>query len=802
MGLQRMFTLRTKILLLFVCILGLVQSLTAYLLYQSMHAQVDSNISHELAMGRQAFLSEFESRRRYLSVYSHAIATDERLLRSVGTGVDDVTSLLDANRARVGSDLAVLTDMHGRILADTSRMSAKGQYFRLFDQIRDMPPAGSMFLTQEGKMYQVVAAPLMSPNQAGWIYLGFNVDDDLARLFEATTSFKVSFLSSGVDGHWISSASTLPGELRDKAVASYVSASAGAVPHDELLAGETFRSLAVPLSGNPDYPVLALLQRSMDQTMGYYRLWWRNMMEVIGATLVIAVLAGWAVARGLVRPLHLLVEQTRTIARGNYSQPIAVRPDGEVGELVQEFNSMQQRIAERESSIRYQADHDMLTGLANRSHFERAVDERIQQAISRRGRLSVVILDLNRFKEFNDTLGHEAGDGLLKEIGARIKSALQPHDLAARFGGDTFALLMDRIELRTIHGRLQALCDIVMQPYGAEGVQLPVSAAAGAAIYPDHGRSGSLLLRHADMARYSAKETYLSHAVYDGMQDRYGLLRLNLVGELRAAMQQGALQLHYQPQLDLERDTISSVEALVRWQHPLHGGIPPAEFIPTLERTGNIHVLTGWAIRRALEQGVLWRKTGTSVRTAVNISAHDLRRDDFVFEVRDALSQSGATPDMLTLEVTESAVMEDPGRSRAVLKRLRDLGISAAIDDYGTGYSSMTQLRQLPVDEVKIDKSFVLNVADGAEDELIVQSTIELAHNLHMRVTAEGVETQAGLEVLRELRCDYAQGYFVSMPQPPMQLNNWLKAYGRKTAAGDVRATGAAGWRTSVIQSS
>ncbi|HEX5340225.1 MAG TPA: EAL domain-containing protein [Gammaproteobacteria bacterium] len=771
-----MNSLRVRIFLLFFILLVAVQSVTLFTIYRSMRDEVVRNIGNQLEVGRQVFLTQFESRRRYLSVYSRTIGKDFGLLE---TFYDDPKSLLFAlnnNRQRVGADLAVVVDNQGTVRADTVRPEEAGHAFELFDATRNRNPTDSLFMSVHAHTYQIVAAPLLAPNRIGWVYLGFLVDDDLARQFEKITALKVSFVAADATRRWRMIGSSLPESEQSEFVRGYGGGVTAPLP--QTLGGETYLSLGVPLSNDSGASVVAVLQRSEDAALADYRPWWRQILGVFLATLVLAIAGAWAVARSVVKPVRLLVEQTRAIAGGDHAQPISTRQRGEVGELVTAFNQMQQAISERETSIRFNAYHDALTGLVNRYRFEQLLEERIQAAKPLQQHLGVLIVNLDRFKDINETLGHQAGDRLLREVGSRLARAVHPDDVVARLGADEFAVLLSGLVVTGLQARLDGLYAAIMQPYHAEGVTLHISAGIGVVLFPEHGSDAIALLRHADSARFSAKEKRLRYSVYDGSQDRYSLLRLGLLAELQTAIERGDLVLHYQPKYDIAQREITSAEALIRWVHPVYGTIPPSEFIPMVEHTGNIQVVTNWALRSALRQVAAWHDAGHRLRVAVNVAAQDLRSSGFVAEVQHAIAETGARADMLIIEVTESSVMEDVDTSIAVLEQLRNAGVMIAIDDYGTGYSSMAQLKKLPVNELKIDQSFVLDVDANQDDEIIVRSTIELGHNMGLKVTAEGVETFRALKLLRDLQCDVIQGYYISPPLPAEQFSAWLAARG------------------------
>ncbi len=348
--------------------------------------------------------------------------------------------------------------------------------------------------------------------------------------------------------------------------------------------------------------------------------------------------------------------------------------------------------------------------------------------------------------------------------------------MAARLGGDEFAVLLPNATAMAAVAVGQRVLAALAAPCVVGGQPLDVGGSLGVAVYPDHGRDASTLLRRADVAMYVAKRAGGGYALYDPLHDRHSTDRLTLEGELGRAIEDGALALHYQPLVDLGAGRVARVEALARWSHPRHGMIPPDEFIPLAERTGLIAPLTRWVLEEALRQCRMWARGGIALGVAVNLSARALHDPTLPETVAWLLKRHAVAPDRLTLEVTESALMADPEQARAVLARLSALGVALSIDDFGTGYSSLAYLKDLPVDEVKIDKSFVLGMSASAKDTAIVHSVSELSHNLGLRVVAEGVETVTVWDALTALGCDSAQGYYVSRPLPVSELDQWLQS--------------------------
>jgi diguanylate cyclase (GGDEF)-like protein len=419
--------------------------------------------------------------------------------------------------------------------------------------------------------------------------------------------------------------------------------------------------------------------------------------------------------------------------------------------------------------------HDHLTGLPNRSLFLDRVEHALHSTARTGSGVAVLLMDLDRFKEVNDTLGHHCGDLMLKELARRLSAVVRPTDTVARLGGDEFALLVPNLT-QPDAGILLAerISRALQDPFVIDGLPLEAEASVGIALYPVHGEDVETLLQRADVAMYVAKETKTHYAVYDADVDNYRPERLMLVGELRRAIENRELVLHYQPKATLVDGTVRGVEALVRWQHPERGLVQPDVFIPVAEHTGLIRPLTLFVVEEALKQCKTWREQGYELTVAVNVAMRNILDEQFPNELAQILERYGLDPAVLELELTETSVLADPPRAKEILQRLRDTGVSLAVDDFGTGYASLAYLSELPVDEIKIDRSFVMAMDREEQHARIVRSTIDLGRNLCLGVVAEGVESAEVWERLVELGCDSAQGYFLARPLPPDELTVWL----------------------------
>jgi len=434
--------------------------------------------------------------------------------------------------------------------------------------------------------------------------------------------------------------------------------------------------------------------------------------------------------------------------------------------------------------------HQGLSGLPNREFFTLRLAAALEDSASR---LGVMIVDLDRFRTVNDTLGHALGDRLLIETGKRLVAAVAPGDFVAHFGGDEFAVLAPFADGREYDEVVARVAGALDTPFEFDGLPFMLESGIGVALAPDHGTEARVLIQHADIALHEAKSQGKRVEVYREAIDAYDPRRLALLGELRDGLTRDELVVHYQPKVSFRTGEVVSVEALVRWEHPRYGLLFPDQFIAVAEATRLIDPLTDIVLARALEQCAYWRGAGnSSLSVAVNVSARSLYDNSLVDRLAARLHEQGLSSDALQIEVTESAAMQDPEVARAILGRIRDLGVRVSLDDFGTGHASLAHLQRLPVDEIKIDKSFVLGMPTSADDTAIVASTISLAHALRLNVVAEGVENDRVWQQLTELGCDVAQGYLLSRPIPAERFAVWLQEYSSQYVPG--RRSASPGW--------
>ena len=426
---------------------------------------------------------------------------------------------------------------------------------------------------------------------------------------------------------------------------------------------------------------------------------------------------------------------------------------------------------------RHHALHDSLTSLPNRRLMMERIDQAIVAAQSRQKPLAILILDLNRFKEVNDTLGHHCGDQLLMALSPRLLSAISATDVVARLGGDEFGFVLEDVSVDQVCNICKRILEVVDQPFVIDGHGVSIGGSVGIAMYPEHGDEPQLLMQHADVAMYEAKRHGQGYAVYEPEQDQYSLNRLRIVTSLRDRALFDQLALYYQPKISLQDGRVCGLEALLRWHHPTLREVYPDNFIPVAERAGVMRQITHWVLRNTVNQMEQWQNAGYPQHVAVNLSVRNLADETLPQEIRQILDDYSVAPSAITLEVTESSMMANPRLAQEILNKLNALGFLTSIDDFGSGYSSLAYLKKLPATEIKIDKSFVLNMTHDESDAVIVHSTIALAHNMGYRVVAEGVENAETLELLQVLGCDVVQGFYFSKAMPAEQVLAWVQAH-------------------------
>ena len=747
--------LSTRIVTLFLGLLLLVQGAGFLAIRGALEAGARSTLQQELALGERIWRRLLEQKAQTLTQGATLLASDYGFRSAVATGeADTIGSVLDNHAARIGASASAWIDNDLQLRAPGGVAGFDALALALVRQSR----SSGVGLIGE-RALQLVSVPLKAPVRVGWLVLGFALDEGLVADMKALSGLDVVLVVPQADGQLRAGVATQT--LPDARVLA-------AATGDRIeLAGEQYQVHRVALGSGAGQAQVLLLQ-SVDQALAPLRRLQWTLALITAAGVLVFGLGSLVTARRVTTPLRALAQAADRLGQGRYDQALdhQQRRD-EIGLLARAFDHMRVSIAGQEAEIRDLAFRDRLTGLPNRPRFRQLLQQQMQTP-GQRG--AVLMFGLDRFKHVNDVLGYAFGDRLLQAVAERVASqGVRQDDLLARLGGDEFALLLPGTDVPAAEDVARRVAAALEQPLVLDDQTVDVSAACGIACWPLHAADADALLGRAEVAMYVAKRKTAACMVYDPGIDSASAQTLSLLSELRRALERGELRLFLQPKIALRDGALIAAEALVRWQHPTRGMVPPLHFIPFAEQTGFVRLLTLWMFEQCARQWPRLQALGVQ-RVAVNLSTRDLLDAELPQRLQVILQRHGVPATAFCLEITESAIMDEPQRALDILSALSAAGYKLSIDDFGTGYSSLAYLKALPVDELKIDKSFVLGMASDADDAKIVRSTIELAHNLGLSVVAEGVETAAIMGLLRDLGCDEAQGYHISRPLPADDL--------------------------------
>jgi diguanylate cyclase (GGDEF)-like protein len=761
---MKQYGFRHRILMLAVALVFTTQLVMLFPVLDRIKRDSDAQADTTVGLAGALF-DEYMRNRSEQHLRTVNLVASDYPFRAVVTGGDAATirSVLRNHASRVDASVAAVLDLDGTVKVGAT--------------VDDRPvpafPSAAFAATEEGTrhrvidiggvLYQTVTVPVRAPDIRAWVMLGFPVDYSLATELKDLTGLDVSFLStSGVAPRVLTS--TLPDEVRPSALARVDPTRTEAQRADGNAYVSLVRSFAEE-SGD----VYVVIQLSESVAAASYRRVRNFLYAITGLSLLLAITGSFWLAKTVTRPVHDLAEAARRMREGVYNEPINIRTADEFGELAGSFNAMQQAIADRERRIVHQAHHDSLSGLPNRE----AVVALLRDAIEKHDKLAVVSLGLDRVNGIVSSLGHRAGDEVVKLTAAALRSRLGDTDVLGHLSAHEFVVGLPGRDAREAVEWIEFQADALRAGVRVSNANISLQATGGVACYPEHSEDASELCRRASSARSEALARHQTAAVYRLGQDDRSLQQIRIVGDFPRALRDGELRLYMQPKLDLATGEIYGAEALVRWQHHELGLLYPDAFISAVEQAGSIAHLTRWVLREAIGRCAAWRNQGVILSVAVNISVDDLTDEYLPYFLLELMQKHHLAPHMLTLEVTESAIMHNVQKSLAVVNCIHELGFRLAIDDFGTGHSALSQLKRLPVDELKIDKAFVTRT-DDAKDDAILRATIDLAHQLGLTIVAEGVEDEAAIARLAAMGCEHAQGYGIGKPMPHEQFLSWL----------------------------
>ncbi|MES2103833.1 MAG: EAL domain-containing protein [Pseudomonadota bacterium] len=778
---MRFHSLESRVVALFIVLILAVQLAGFFTIRHEIQTNARTAIQGDLKIGERQFGNLLEQNAQRLIFGANVLAKDFQLREVLALkDKDTIISVLSNHGSRIGATLTVLIGLDKQITASTDQALAESLQQSILPLVDEAEQAGSSSsnATVGGHPYQLVVTPIRAPLTISWIVMAIPIDKKIVADMRELSSMQVSLLTSTDGGPWASSVSTLaPAEANELARQLPTALDQARFIQELEIANSNYSTRVLKLAQNArqNQTTVLVLQRSISDAIAPYENLKLNLLILTGAGVLVAIIISAFSARRITGPMRHLAESARKLGAGDYSAPIDVKGQDEIGELARTFISMRDGIAAREKEITRLAYWDTLTNLPNRAQFVNMLQEAIKQAESKEESCYVLMMDLDRFKHVNDVMGHSFGDMLLTQVAVRLSAELgQGSTKPARLGGDEFAILLPNSSLAAAQDLAARILQSLEKPISIEEQTVDLGAGIGIAGYPENAKNAETLLSHAEVAMYAAKLRNSGAVTYIPEIDKSSQQSLSLLSELRAALDHDAFRLYVQPKVALDSGKVIAVEALVRWVHPERGFIFPDQFIPFAEQTGFIRLLTRWVLEQAAQISSAWAARGIHLKMSVNLSTRDLLDQDLPNKFADILERHHVAPAAFCLEITESAIMDDPVRAQQTLERLHSMGVDLSIDDFGTGYSSLAYLKSLPVDELKIDKSFVLKMEQDLDDAKIVRSTIDLGHNMGLRVVAEGVENKDVMLLLREMGCDQAQGYFISKPMPAEQLPEWL----------------------------
>ena len=781
-----MGSFRKRLLVLIIGLAVLTQTVTLFAVLASTSRNVQARAAEQLSEAGSLVDQLIRSRAGQLASGVAVLAEDFGFREAVASG-DGPTMLSAAgnNARRIGADLVLLLDTHGRVLASNAPPDARGG-----------APIGDLLLADSGagrtrpqlmvlgrRTYQFFVAPVRTPEIIAWVAMGFAVDDALARKIRDLAGVQVTLgirQASGFSGV----ASSLPQPERDalRAETEAVASASGAARVIRL-GDSSYLTFVQPINSRGEV-LEAILQKPMVAVLAPYRELRDSLLLIDGVAILLAAVIGMILGRGATRPLGELVRAAQRIQQGRYDTTVTIQGGEEFRSLAATFDTMQRTIADREAAITRHAYYDSLTGLPNRTSVERRLQDLVTIG-EPPAPLALILILVRSVREISATFGQEVGDAVVREAGRRLSRNIAADHVLACLGENRFLVIAPGFSAERARIYFDQLASALRGGFHLSGMTLELALSAGICVFPDHAAGVGELLQRVQIALEDANDTRLGVASYEPGRDEQHRRRLTLITGLRAAADRNELSLKYQPKVDMTTRTVKSLEALVRWQHATLGAVSPGEFVPLAESAGASRLLTNWVLGAAIRQLGDWRRSGLSVQVAVNLSAPDILDPDLGNGILRLLAEERLEPAALLLEITESAVMRDPELAARHMQPLRAAGLQFAIDDFGTGHSSLSQLSRLPVDEVKIDRSFISQAAAGGSAAAIVASTIELAHGMNLNVVAEGVERPDAWNLLKRLGCDCAQGYLISPPIDPAAVPAFVSRANRLLPASD-----------------
>jgi len=759
---------RSQLIAMLVISLTMIQLISGTVILDTIKQDSLDQAIKRIDIAKKVFKRTIDTRSKHLSVGVTLLASDFGFKTAVATH-DDATirSSLENNAKRVGADFGILLSSEGVSINATYDMVYGSDFTQLIKDNRRRRNING-FIEVNHKPYQLVLVPVKAPNIIAWVGMAFQMGNELANDIKGITGLDVSFSSLEIniksEHHHNNHITTLDLESIDSILYSFITNGINA-SNTIFSDDKKYLTSAVPLNIENHWALLHLPYSSWIENINEIT---HRLVIIFSIILTLSIIFSWFSARHLLKPVQILVSKAKQIGRGEH---VDIQPQaGEFGVLSKTLSGMLRRIEKREEELFFQASHDSLTGLKNRNAVEELLSANLDTSQG-----GVMLINIRHFKDINNTMGFENGDILLCEFAQRLNTLITQNDMVARLAGDEFLVVFngrfDELTLLKIHHALQNEFEI-------SGSKVCLQICMGALFFVNQeDLTVNGIMRRVDISADEAKQSENGIAIYEQGQDERHRRTLSIIRDLPGSISSNQLFLVYQPKVNIQERRCYSAEALIRWIHPTLGFISPAEFIPLLERSGNIQLVTKWVIEEVCRQQSHWLIQDMDIQVAINLSALDLIDFSLISFIKNMMEKYNVKPSQLAFEVTESAIMKDTKTVIHVLHALKKMGFKLSIDDFGTGQSSLAYLRDLPVDEVKIDRAFVYDIETNESNALIVNTTIQLSHSFGFSVTAEGMENIGGLAILEDYGCETIQGYYFSKPLKPDEFLNWQSSF-------------------------
>ena len=753
-----------------------VQIPTLIMAYRGNNEVANERLSADLDHGTRTFRRVLDERGAQLALATRVLASDFAFRKALAVAEPAVIqSALENHAARLRADFGLVLSPRRAVVASTGTATAGSpQLLASVAPEADESAGRSIILAFDRRLVQIAVVPVLAPDPVGWAAFGWDLDQRAANDLKQLVDVEITFLSASDTGAIQVSASTLPAALHEEIRQHVVGATLLTTDMRTVeLGGETYASNAIALDDRRPPRAIVLTHQSVNKASAPFRkftdlLTTLSIVGILGCVLGSSMLAG-----AIARPIRSLTAMTESMRAGDVGAHVSGKLTGELQGLADSFNRLIDSLRKRDAEVLQLAYFDGLTGLSNRVGFVKAASHRLSAA-GNDVFAAVALLDIASSAQINSVLGHEVGDEVIRAVATKLRDALPESDLIARFGSDNFAVLLIKDSEKKLESTLKHLITQFDAPLHVVKQAIDVRMNVGWAQLRDDGFDLATVMRRADMALNVAKTKQLPVLRFNHAMEATTHTHFALLSDLKLAVTQNQLALYYQPKLSMHGEAVG-LEALLRWNHPLLGLIMPDAFIGIAEQTGAVREVTRYVVAEAVQQLRRWSDDGLKQPVAVNISARDLQDDSFPRFVAEKLTASGVHASLLRFEITERALLDNLDAAAQTLRALQQIGIRVSLDDYGTGYATLTHISQLPVSELKIDRSFVTGLTPDTRNYAIVLSTVEMGHRLGMNIVAEGVETLAELDALRQSGCDEVQGYYFSKPLAARDVQQWMR---------------------------